>query len=97
MKENYPFTGTGNLYNFCMGLCRIKIENNVMVIFDNDTAGMEKYNQASCLIKPHSFLITKLPDHPAFSSIQTIGPQGYALDDINGKAVAQAIKKFEML
>jgi hypothetical protein len=88
MKENYPFTGTGSLYNFCMGLCRINIQNNIMVIFDNDTAGVEKYNLASTLIKPLNFLITKLPDHSDFSNIQTLGPQGYAFDDINGKAVA---------
>lgn len=88
MKKNYPFTGTGNLYNFCMGLCRINIQNNIMVIFDNDTAGMEKYNQASTLIKPPNFLITKLPNHSDFSNIKTLGPQGPVFDDINGKAVA---------
>ena len=27
MKENYPFTGVGNLSNFCMGLAKIKIQN----------------------------------------------------------------------
>lgn len=59
-----------------------------MVVFDNDTAGVEKYNQASHLIKPASFLITKLPDHPDFTNIQTLGPQGYVVDDINGKADA---------
>lgn len=88
MDEHYPFTGTGNLYNFCMGLCRIRIQNNIMVIFDNDTAGMEKYDQAQKLNKPANFVITKLPSHPAFSDIRTIGPHGHASDDINGKAVA---------
>lgn len=47
MKENYPFTGTGNLFNFCVGLCRINIQNNIIAIFDNDTAGIEKYHQCS--------------------------------------------------
>lgn len=88
MKENYPFTGTGSLYNFCMGLCRINIQNNIIVIFDNDTAGVEKYKQAALLKKPSSLLITKLPDHPDFSSMQTVGPQGNTIEDINGKAVA---------
>lgn len=88
MKENYPFTETGSLYNFCMGLCRINVLNNIMVIFDNDTAGVEKYKQAALLRKPQSFLVTKLPDHPDFCNIQTVGPQGTTTEDINGKAVA---------
>lgn len=88
MKENYPFTGTGSLYNFCMGLCRINIQNNIIAIFDNDTAGLEKYHQSISLKKPSSFVITKLPDLPVFSKICTVGPQGNSEEDINGKAVA---------
>lgn len=88
MKENYPFTGTGNLFNFCVGLCRINIQNNMIAIFDNDTAGIEKYHQSLSLKKPNSFVITKLPDHPEFSNMQTVGPQGNSIADINGKAVA---------
>jgi HEPN/Toprim N-terminal domain 1 len=33
MEEHYPFTGTGNLFRFCQGLSRIKIQNNVLVVF----------------------------------------------------------------
>ncbi len=88
MKENYPFTGTGNLYNFCVGLCRINIQNNIIAIFDNDTAGLEKYHQSQSLQKPDSFVITKLPDCPEFSSICTLGPQGSSMENINGRAVA---------
>ena len=88
MKDNYPFTGTGSLYNFCVGLCRINVLNNIMVIFDNDTAGVEKYKQAASLKKPKSFLITKLPDHPDFCNMQTVGPQGNTTENINGTAVA---------
>jgi len=43
MQENYPFTGGGNLLNFCKGLSSIKIQNKVLVIFDNDTEGVDKY------------------------------------------------------
>ena len=88
MKENYPFTGTGNLYNFCMGLCRINIQNNIIVIFDNDTAGVEKYEKSLSLKKPASFVVMKLPDYSEFSNICTIGPHGEGMNDINGKAVA---------
>lgn len=89
MKNNYPFTGTGSLYNFCIGLCRIKIRNNVIVIFDNDTAGVEKYDQVVLLKdKPRNFHVVKLPDHNDFNSILTKGPHGETYENINGCAVA---------
>jgi hypothetical protein len=42
MKENYPFAGVGNLFNFCRGLTSIRIKNDILVIFDNDVAGVEQ-------------------------------------------------------
>lgn len=88
MEENYPFTGVGNLYNFCLGLVRISIQNKIIILFDNDTAGIEKYEQAMLLDKPSHFLVTKLPDHPSFTRFKTHGPQGVTVENINGKAVA---------
>ena len=40
MKKNYSFTGAGNLKNFIKGLSKINILNNMLVILDNDTAGL---------------------------------------------------------
>lgn len=88
MEQNYPFTGTGNLYNFCCGLMKIGILNNVMVIFDNDTAGNEKYDRLMSFPSRSNFLITKLPANTAFEQMDTVGPQGFSTEDINGKAVA---------
>ena len=88
MEEHYPFTGTGNLYNFCQGLARIKIQNNVLIIFDNDAAGSEKYKQSYTLPRPKNLHICKLPDHSFFTGFPTIGPHSNSLDDINGSAVA---------
>ena len=88
VTEKFPFTGTGNLYNFCVALCQIKIQNQVMVVFDNDTAGIEKYRKALELVRPKSFMITRLPDHADFSDFPTIGPHGESADNINGRAVA---------
>ena len=45
MEKHYPFTGVGSLSNFCLGLIRINILNKILVIFDNDTAAAEKYQQ----------------------------------------------------
>jgi hypothetical protein len=88
MKEHYPFTGTGNLFNFCQGLARIKIQNNVLVVFDNDAAGVEKYNKAILLNRPKNMIICKLPDHESFNSFESVGPNGLLQADINGSAVA---------
>jgi hypothetical protein len=88
MEEHYPFTGTGNLYKFCQGLSSIKIQNNVLVIYDNDAAGVAKYNLSKLLLLPKSMQITKLPDHNSFNNFQTIGPNGRSRENINGSAVA---------
>jgi hypothetical protein len=63
MKENYPFAGVGNLFNFCRGLTSIRIKNDILVIFDNDVAGVEQYNKARDLNTPNNMHITKLPIH----------------------------------
>ena len=89
MKHNYPFTGVGELCNFCKGLCKINIQNNIIVIFDNDTAGVEKYNFCTqSLQKPNSLVIIKLPDYSDFLHMKTCGLQGETIEDINGRAVA---------
>lgn len=88
MEDNYPFTGDGNLYNFCKGLISIGIKNNVLVIFDNDVAGVAKYNQLSEMNIPANMHIIKLPNHQSFECYKTIGPQGESFENINGTAVA---------
>ena len=88
MKDNYPFAGDGNLYNFCKGLLSIGIKNDVLVIFDNDVAGVAKYNQLVNMHIPYNMHIMKLPCHPSFEFYKTIGPQGESFENINGTAVA---------
>lgn len=88
MEKNYPFTGTGNLYNFCCGLMKIGITNKIIVIFDNDTAGNEKYNKLIKFSQMNNLLVTKLPDNKAFENFDTVGPQGTSVENINGTAVA---------
>lgn len=88
MQDNYPFTGTGNLYNFCCGLIKIGIMNKMIVIFDNDTAGLEKYNKLAQMPKSNNMVIIKLPNHCDFQKIETLGPQGSSTENINGLAVS---------
>ena len=88
MTENYPFTGTGNLTNFCQGLARIGIQNKVLVVFDNDMAGNAAYKKVKALHLPSNMRIALLPSLPDFESFPTLGPSGPSTEDINGKAVA---------
>lgn len=88
MGEHYPFTGTGNLYKFCQGLASIKIQNKVLVIYDNDVVGCEKFELTQQLTLPHNMKVTKLPDYPGFNDFQTIGPNGSNRENINGRAVS---------
>ena len=88
MEKNYPFTGTGNLYNLCCGLMKLGVNNKIIVIFDNDTEGNEKYLKLVTMPKMDNFLITKLPDFYLFEHISTLGPQGENIENINGTAVS---------
>ena len=88
MKEHYPFTGTGNLFNFYQGLAKIGVVNRCLVIFDNDTEGVEKYNKCLAIAAPANLLTTTLPYLIEFSDVEAIGPSGVSKADINGAAVA---------
>ncbi len=89
MEENYPFTGTGNLYNFASGLTKIKIQNKTIIVFDNDEAGIFSYKK--CQEKLDAIPNLKfyhLPNMDEFNNFLTVGPTGDSYQDINGKAVS---------
>lgn len=89
MQENYPFTGTGNLYNFSAGLSKIKIQNKTIVIFDNDDTGLVSYSKCIERLEPLPNLkFYHLPDMKEFEHFLTIGPTGEVYENINGKAVS---------
>jgi len=88
MSENYPFTGAGNLFRFCQGLAQIKIQNKVVVVFDNDAAGMEAERKVKQLQLPSNMRVVRLPDLPECRLFRTTGPNGSAQEDINGRAVS---------
>ena len=88
MEDNYPFTGTGNLYRFCQGLTSIRIQNKTLVLFDNDLEGVDKFNKTNKLNLPQQMKIMKLPILEEFNNFLTLGPTGETNENINGKAVA---------
>ena len=88
MEEGYPFSGTGNLYRFIQGLVSIGVLNQVLVIYDNDAEGSARFAETERLNIPPNMRVMKLPAVPAFEHFSTIGPNGPATEDINGRAAA---------
>jgi hypothetical protein len=88
MEEGYPFSGTGNLYKFIQGLISIAVQNNVIVLFDNDTEGRFNFERCKQLNVPDNMDVLKLPDREEFRGFQTVGPSGIHRLDINGRAAA---------
>ena len=88
MNEGYPFTGTGNLYNFTRGLIGISVQNNVVILYDNDAEGVFSFNRTVKLNLPENMRVLRLPDLPEFRDFNTIGPSGAHRADINGRAAA---------
>lgn len=88
MSHDYPFTGTGSLVNFCTGLSTIRIQNKILVIVDNDTAGLGAYKGIAALPLPANMRVVALPRLPEFANFRTMGPAGEGIEDVNGRAVA---------
>ena len=90
MRKNYPFTGTGNLYKFCQGLVTIRIQNKVLVVYDNDTEGRTTYNETVKLpIPPKNMRIIKLPYLKEFENFPTVDLNNRSTcENINDLAVA---------
>ena len=59
MNEGYPFTGTGNLYNFTKGLIGISVQNTVIILYDNDAEGVSSFNRTVKLNVPDNMRILK--------------------------------------
>lgn len=88
MSDNYPFTGTGNVVRFTQGLAKIKIQNRVLVVLDNDTAGHSAMASLSGMKLPKNIKVTVLPNLKDCQKVRTIGPSGKKRENINGRAVS---------
>ena len=88
MKDNYPFAGTGSLLNFCKGLASIQVQNKILVLLDNDVAGVKTFNRLQELNQPSSLVAAVLPNLSDMENFSTIGTDGESNNNINGKAVS---------
>ena len=88
MAENYPFTGTGNVVRFCEGLTKINIQNRVLVVLDNDTAGCSAARRLAKRNLPKQIRVMLLPKLEKCRQIRTLGPSGESFEDVNGRATS---------
>ena len=88
VTEGYPFSGTGNLHNFCRGLVAIGVINRTLVIYDNDAEGLRKSRASRRLNLPDNLGVIRLPDIADDKMLNSLGPTGHAVSDINGTAAS---------
>ena len=88
MDKGYPFSGTGSQFNFTKGLLSIGVENQVVILFDNDAAGVEKYLETEALDLPANMKAIRLPNCESFNEFSTVGPNGKWRSNINEKAAS---------
>lgn len=88
VEKGQHFDGTESLYKFCKRLVSIGVLNRVIFLYDNDSAGISRYNDTKKLSLPKNIVTSKLPDIRSFKKFDTIGPKGEKKEDINGKAAS---------
>lgn len=88
MEEGYPFPGAGNLRKFSQGLVSIRIQNQVVVLYDNDAEGVARHADTAKLRLPPNMRVMRLPALTTLERFATVGPNGDSIDDINKRAAA---------
>jgi hypothetical protein len=80
--------GVGNLSNVVKAFAGAGIVNNVIALFDNDTATQSACKSLEKANLPSNIAIVKLPELELLRSYPTIGPSGSVNLDINGMAAS---------
>ncbi|MGD0522402.1 MAG: toprim domain-containing protein [Terracidiphilus sp.] len=78
--------GTGDLERLARGFAGAGVSNRVIVLFDNDTAGVAAAKRLREAKLPLNFYVLSLPDIEIARSYPTLGPTGMTHTDINGRA-----------
>jgi DNA primase len=76
------------VFRFCQGLARINIQNRILVVLDNDTAGHDACQRITALDLPPRMRVSVLPNLEECRTVRTLGPSGTQYEDINGRAVS---------
>lgn len=80
--------GVGNLANVVKAFAGAGIVNNVVALFDNDTAAVVACKSFEDIPLPANIAIRKLPRIALLSDYPTIGPSGATRLDVNGIAAS---------
>ncbi len=80
--------GVGNLANVVKAFAGAGIVNNVIALFDNDTAAASACKSLEKVSLPSNIAIRHLPELELLKSYPTIGPSGSVELDVNGMAAS---------
>lgn len=64
------------------------IKNNIIALFDNDTAATEVCGKLAKSLLPNNIRVIQLPEIDCLKEYPSIGPSGKTLENINGKAAS---------
>lgn len=78
--------GASYLVKFLKAIAAARSTSHILAIFDNDTAGIQAYEQAKALKLPFNIIVTRYPDSDVAKAYPTVGPSGPAILDVNGQA-----------
>lgn len=80
--------GVGNLANVVKAFAGAGIVNNVIALFDNDTAAVSACKALEKISIPQNIAIRRLPELKLLQNYPTIGPSGSVDLDVNGMAAS---------
>lgn len=78
--------GAANLVRIVKAFVGAGIVNNLVAVFDNDTAASGALRSLQAMSMPENIAIVRYPPVPYAMCYPTIGPQGNVLMDVNGLA-----------
>ena len=80
--------GVGNLANVVKAFAGSGIVNNIVALFDNDTAACAACKTLDALSLPDNIAVRRLPTNRLLDSYPTLGPSGLMNIDVNGIAAS---------
>ena len=85
--STYDVQGSTNyLSHYLKAFVAAGIENRIIALYDNDSAGLAEIKKLESMTFPDSVRIMHLPDLDFCAEYPTVGPSGNRNENINGKA-----------
>lgn len=85
--STYVVQGSTNyLTHYLKAFIAAGIENRIIALYDNDSAGLSEIKSLKSIPIPQNVRIMHLPDLELCNQYPTVGPTGRSVDNINGRA-----------